>query len=148
LFSGPGVRANFLALVKAVDRGIPLPLGAVRNRRSLISVTNLGSAVAAVLGYRSNVPEVLAVSDGADVSTPDLIRAIASAFGKPPRLVPVPVTLLRAGASLVGRSASAERLAGSFTLDTSAIRESLRWTPPQALAAGLADVARWYAAGR
>ncbi len=84
------------------------------------------------------------MSDGEDVSTPDLIRAIAKALGKPARLIAVPPAVLRLGATLAGRGAAFDRLAGSLALDTSALLRDLGWQPPQSMADGIEAVARWY----
>ena len=148
LIYGPGVPANFLSLLRAVDRGIPLPLGAVRNRRSLVSVTNLGSALAAALTHPNAAGKVFAVSDGEDVSTPELIKAMARGLRKPARLLPVPVPILRSGAAIIGRGPPSIGWPAAFTLNSSAIRADLGWKPPQTLAKGLGIVARWYAVQR
>lgn len=148
LVYGPGVRANFLSLMKAVDRGIPLPLGAIDNRRSLISVANLGSAILAGLSHRAASGRLFAVSDGMDVSTPQLIEAIAAALGKRALLLPVPVSLLRGAAALAGRRMLFDRLAGSFVVDTAVIRATLGWEPIQSLNQGLVETARWYRVSR
>jgi nucleoside-diphosphate-sugar epimerase len=148
LVYGPGVRANFLSLMKAVDRGLPLPLGAIANRRSLVSVTNLASAVVATISLSAVAVRIFAVSDGEDVSTPELIRRIALALGKPARLVPIAGPLLAAGATLLGRRAAYDRLAGSLTVDSTDIRKTLGWTPPETLDQGLAATARWFRSGK
>lgn len=148
LVYGPDVRANFLSLIKAVDRGLPLPLGAIRNRRSLVSVANLASAVVAAVSHPAAGTKVFAVSDGEDVSTPDLIRRIAAALGKPARLWRIPGALLATGATLLGRKAAYDRLAGSLTVDSTEIRKALAWTPSETLDQGLAATARWFRSGK
>lgn len=145
---GPGARANLLRLYQWVDRGVPLPLGAIRNRRSLLSVRNLAHAVGLALDAPDLRNEVFNVSDAEDVSTPDLIRRIAAALGRPARLIPVPVALLAAAARLAGRSADFERLAGDLAVDVTHIAERLRYRPTESLDQGLAAMARWYRARR
>lgn len=137
LVHGPGVGANFGALVRLVARGLPLPFGAINNRRSLVGVDNLADA----LRFAAETPQAtgctLLVRDGEDVSTPELIRRLARAMGRPARLVPVPPGLLRAGLGLIGRRAMADRLLGSLTVDDAGLR-GLGWVPPLSLDAGLA----------
>lgn len=148
LVYGRGVKANFLSLMEAVDRGIPLPLAGVRNRRSFVYVGNLVSALCACVTHPAAAGQVLNVSDGEDLSTPDLVRAIATALGRKARLFPVPVAVLRAAARLAGQANRVERLCGSLALDISAIGAVLGWKPSYSVAQGLAETARWYRAGR
>jgi nucleoside-diphosphate-sugar epimerase len=130
LVYGPGVGANFAALLSAVRRGVPLPLGGVHNARSLVGVENLADFVCTVLRAPAAPGEAFLVSDGSDLSTPDLIRALARAAGRPARLVTVPPGLLRLAASAFGRRQAAERLLGSLTVDISKAERLLGWTPP------------------
>ncbi len=146
LVYGPGVRANFLRLLRLVDRGIPLPLGSVRNLRSLVYLGNLVSAIEACLVSPAAAGQTFFVSDGEDVSTPDLVRRIASAMGRPARLFPFPVRLLRIGARLAGRAAEFGRLADSLAVDATKIRAVLGWEPPFTLDQGLNDTVDWYRA--
>lgn len=143
LVYGPGVGANFGTLMRAVAKGWPLPLGAVRNRRSLIYVDNLADAVRAALGHDGG-PRTWLVSDGEDVSTPELVRRIARAFGRPARLMPVPVALLRLAGTLTGRGDAVARLTGSLAVDIARIRDDLGWTPPVSMLEGLAATTAWY----
>ena len=138
LVYGPGARGNFARLVALVARGVPLPLGAVRNRRSLVFVGNLVDAIVCALDHPAAPRETFMVSDGEDVSTPELVRRIARALGKPPRLVPVPATLLRLAGLLAGRSDDVARLLDDLVVDSSRIRERLGWRPPFTLDEGLA----------
>lgn len=144
LIYGPGVGGNFLRLLGLVDRRVPLPLGLVRNRRSLVSVDNLCDLIHTCIANRSAAGHRFLVSDNADLSTPELLRHIGSAMERPARLLPVPVTLLRLGASLVGRVAEIERLTGSLQVDIGATRSTLGWTPPVSVADGIAGTVRWY----
>jgi len=144
LVYGPGVKANFLRLLRTVDRGLPVPLGAIRNRRSLVYVDNLADAIATCLDRPAAANRTFLVSDGEDVSTPELIRRVAAALDRPARLVSVPLWMLRVGARMLGRSADFERLAGDLAVDASAIRRDLRWQPLHSMQAGLEATAKWY----
>jgi nucleoside-diphosphate-sugar epimerase len=144
LVYGPGVGANFARLMQWVARGVPLPLGAIDNRRSLVYVGNLVDAIRVCLAHPAAVGRTFLVSDGEDVSTPELVRGIARALGVAPRLLPVPVSLLRLAASTIGRRHEIERLAGSLQVDSSAIRRELSWSPPATMRDGLAETARWF----
>jgi nucleoside-diphosphate-sugar epimerase len=130
LVYGPGAKANFAALVRAVSRGLPLPVGAVENRRSLVALDNLVDFLCACLIGRTAPGEIFFVSDGHDLSTPEIVRHIAAALGRPPRLVPVPPRLLMLGAAVFGRRDAAARLLGSLQVDTTKARERLGWSPP------------------
>jgi nucleoside-diphosphate-sugar epimerase len=134
LVYGPGVKANFAALVKVVSRGIPLPLGAIRNRRSLVALDNLVDFLCACLGSPAAHGETFFVSDGHDLSTPDIVRHIAAALDRPARLLSVPPALIASGAALVGRRGAASRLLGSLQVDISKARRVLSWAPPVSVA--------------
>ncbi len=144
LVYGPGVRANFLRLVRAVADGVPLPLAAIDNRRSLLYVGNLVDAIRVCLSHPSAAERVFLLSDGEDVSTPDLVRRLAGTLRVRPRLLPVPLPLLRLAGRLAGRAAAVERLIGSLQIDSSRIRAALGWMPPFSLDQGLEETARWY----
>jgi nucleoside-diphosphate-sugar epimerase len=137
LIYGAGVKGNFASLVRAIRKGLPLPLGAIQNRRSLIYSGNLAHATLAALQQPAMGTRTYLVSDGEDLSTPDLIRAIATALGCNARLVPVPPTLLRLAGRLSGRSAAVDRLLGSLVIDASRIRAELGWSPSHSVAEGL-----------
>lgn len=128
LVYGAGVKANFLALLRAIDRGLPLPLASIDNRRSLISVDNLADAVLRSLGTEGT----WLVSDGDAVSTPQLCGQIGEALGKRARLFPFPPALLP------------RKLAASLEVDDAAIRATLGWRPPQTRQAALQATAQWY----
>ena len=144
LVYGPGVRANFLALLRAVDRGIPLPFGSVRNVRSLIAVDNLVDALLACVGAPSSESDVYFAKDSEDLSTAALIRVIANALGCKARLVPVPPGVLRFGARLVGRDDMLARLIGTFSIDATRITERLGWRPPISSERAMDATVRWY----
>lgn len=137
---GPGAKANILRLFDLVARRVPLPFGAVRNQRSLVFTGNLVAAVDAVLATPTAAGETFFVSDGADVSTPELIRLIARGLGVRPRLVPVPAALFRA---LLPRGIE-RRLVGSLAVDIGKLRRVTAYDPPYGPDQGLAEMARWY----
>jgi len=144
LVYGPGVRANFMALFRAVDRGIPLPLARVENKRSMVGVRNLAHMIERCVSHPSAGGNVFLVSDESDVSTPELIRAMADALGRPVRLYPVPLWLMRGAAGLIGWSESLGRLYQSLTVSTAKAREVIQWAPPYSLRDELVRTAQWY----
>jgi UDP-glucose 4-epimerase len=137
LVYGPGVKANFHALMRAVDRGIPLPFGAIQNQRSLIALGNLVDFIDKCIDEPAAANETFLVSDGEDISTTDLIRRIACSMERPARLIPVPERLLMYLAVLAGKRSVAQRLLGSLQLDIRKARETLGWTPPLTVDEGL-----------
>ena len=144
LVYGPGVKGNFLRLLGWIDKGIPLPFASLDNRRSLVHVGNLCSAVHAAISAPQAAGRTFLVSDGEDVSTPDLVREIARALAMAPRLLPCPPALLRGVAAALGRSAETARLTGSLQVDASRIRRELAWQPPYTMAQAMVETARWY----
>jgi len=144
LVYGPGVRANFLALLKLVDRGIPLPLGSVRNLRSLVARDNLADAILTAIDAPGVAGGTFYVTDGAPLSTPDLIRGLAQTLGRSARLFPFPSALLRFPAALIGRADAADSLLGSLVVDDTAFRVAAGWRPPATAAQAFAEVAAWY----
>lgn len=131
LVYGPGVQANFLNMMRWLDKGIPLPLGAIRsNRRSLVALDNLVDLITVCLRHPAAVHQVFLVSDGEDVSTTALLQRTARALQRPARLVPVPATLLSAAARLLGKSGLARRLCGSLQVDITKTTGLLQWRPP------------------
>ena len=138
LVYGPRVKANFLALLRAIDRGWPLPLASIENRRSLVYVGNLVDAIIGCL-ERHAPGRTYAVADGAPVSTPELCRAIGRSLAKPARLFPFPPALL-------GLVPGLARLAQSQVADDAAIRAELGWRPPFSFEDGLRATAAWYRA--
>jgi nucleoside-diphosphate-sugar epimerase len=145
LVYGPGVRANFLALLDAIARRAPLPLRSIDNRRDLLYVGNLVSAIAALLDRPEPPRGAWLIADGEPVSTPDLVRRIAAALGVAPRLWPVPLPLLEAAARLAGRRAEFLRIASSLAVDASPLAR-LIGPPPFTLDQGLAATAKWWRA--
>ena len=143
LVYGPGVRANFAALIRVVARGVPLPLGAVHNRRSLVGLDNLVDFIVTCLEHRAAANEVFFVSDGEDLSTTELIRRLARAMGRTARLVPVPAHALMLAASAVGRRDLACRLLGSLQVDIRKAHRILGWSPPVSVDEGLRRAVAW-----
>ena len=148
LVYGAGVKANFLRLMMAVDRFVPLPLGSIRNERSLVYVGNLVDAMTRCVDGGEAASRTFYVSDGEDVSTADLVRKIAASLGRPALLVPVPVALLRTAGTLLGRRGGIDRLTSSLVVDGTAIRRALSWQPPFTLDRGLSETAAWYKRSR
>lgn len=144
LVYGPRVKGNFLNLMRAVNRGYPLPLGSIANCRSLIYLENLVDAIKLCLWHPAAVGRSFVVSDGEDVSSPELVRRLAVALGVTPRLLNVPTGLIRLLGRLLGKRAAVDRLLGSLVLDTSVIRQELGWQPPFTMKVGLAATAAWY----
>jgi len=144
LVYGPGVKANFRRLLETVRRGIPLPLACIRNRRSLIGLGNLVDAVTACATHPRAAGNSYLVSDGEDVSTPELVRMVAAAFGRPARLFPVPLLLMRLAGTMTGKGAAVDRLVGSLTVDISKIHRELGWQPPFTMQQGVAETAEWF----
>ncbi|MEH6651173.1 MAG: NAD-dependent epimerase/dehydratase family protein [Motiliproteus sp.] len=130
LVYGTGVKANFLALVSLVKRGVPLPLATLNNQRSLVSIFNLVSLISHCLSHSAACQGVLFVCDGEAISTPELIQRIATAYGVRSRLLSCPVALLRFLGKLSGRSTSVNRLIGSLSIDMSETCQRLNWQPP------------------
>lgn len=137
LVYGPGVKANFASMIGWVRRGVPLPLGAVDNRRSLVFVGNLVDFVLLAAHHPGAPGRVFLVSDDADMSVGDLLRRLAAAMGRKPHLLPVPSSLLQMLASLAGKRAAAQRLLGSLQVDISDTKAVTGWAPPYSVDQGL-----------
>ncbi len=146
LVYGPGVKANFLRLLRLVDRGLPLPLASIRNVRSLVFSGNLSHCLWLCLHHPAAAGRVFEVSDGEDLSTPELLRRVGEALGRPARLWPCPPVVLRLAGRLLAREAEIERLCGSLRVDDRPLRELLGWRPPCSVAQGLAATVAWYRA--
>jgi nucleoside-diphosphate-sugar epimerase len=137
LVYGLGVKANFAALRRAVQRGWPLPLGAVRNQRSLMALDNLVDFIVTCTTHPQAANQTFLASDAHDLSTPELVSGLARAAGVPARLLPVPVWVLQAGATLLGKGDAVRRLCGNLQVDISKARELLGWVPPLSVDEGL-----------
>jgi nucleoside-diphosphate-sugar epimerase len=137
LVYGPGVKANFAALMRAVQRGWPLPLGMVHNQRSLVALDNLVDFIVTCITHPKAANQTFLVSDGQDLSTTELVRGMAQAAAVPVRLVPVPVWVLQMGALLLGKGDVVQRLCGNLQVDISKARSLLGWVPPASVEEGL-----------
>ncbi len=137
LVYGPGVKANFAALMRTVKHSWPMPLGAVHNQRSMVALDNLVDFIVICMTHSRAANQTFLVSDGQDVSTTELVRGLALALGVPARLLPVSVGVLRAGATLLGRANDIQRLCGNLQVDITKARTLLAWTPPISLEEGL-----------
>jgi nucleoside-diphosphate-sugar epimerase len=137
LVYGPGVRANFERLMRLVARGAPIPLGSVDNRRSMVGLDNLVDLLIRCVDHPAAARQTFLVSDRRDLSTPEWIRMLAVAMGRPARLLPVPPALLRLGGRLAGRGAEVGRLIDSLQLDIAPTCETLDWSPPVSIEEGL-----------
>lgn len=144
LVYGPGVKANFRALMGWLTRGVPLPLGAIHNRRSLVAMDNLVDLIVICVDHPAAANQTFLASDGEDLSTTQLLQCMGRALGKPARLIPVPSTLLKLGAALLGKPAIAQRLCGSLQVDISKTRQLLGWKPPVPVDEGLKRAAEGY----
>lgn len=137
LVYGYGVKGNFATMVRCLDRGLPLPLGAIYNQRSLVGLDNLVDLILTCLAHPLAANQTFLVSDGEDVSTTQLLQRLGHALGRSPRLLPIPARVLLWGAHLIGKGAMAQRLLGSLQVDMSKTRKLLGWTPPYTLDEGL-----------
>ena len=144
LVYGPQVKGNFLRMLGAISRGLPLPLASVNNCRSLIYLGNLMDAIMTCVDAPAAAGKTYLVSDGEDISTPALIGKLATAMNKRPRLLPCPTALLTMGAALLGKRPTVARLTGSLRVDSSRIRRELLWQPRYTLDQGLTATAQWY----
>ncbi len=147
LVYGPGVKGNFLALLRLCQMAPPLPFSAVDNRRSFIYVGNLADAILCCLTHKDSGGRTYFVRDGEDLSTPDLIRRVAAAMGRPARLFPAPQGLLRLAGLVTGKSRSIAVLLGNSQVNDEKIRSELAWTPPANVIQGLNETASWFASG-
>jgi nucleoside-diphosphate-sugar epimerase len=138
LVYGAGVKGNFAQMIDVLKLGVPLPFASVRNKRSLIYVGNLVNALILCATQPSAAGQTYLVSDGEDISTPDLLRKLGLAMGEKPHLFLWPIVLLKLAGRLVGRSDQVARLLGSLQVDSSKIRRELGWVPPFSIDEGLA----------
>jgi nucleoside-diphosphate-sugar epimerase len=146
LVYGPGVKANFLTLMRWLARGVPLPLGAIDNQRSLVGLGNLVDLLETCLTHPAAADQTFLASDGHDVSVTELLTALAAALQVKARLLPVPPAWLGRGLALVGRAEINKRLCSNLAVDTEKTRTLLNWTPPYSLAHGLQATAAHYLA--
>lgn len=144
LVYGPGVKANFLNLMRVVQRGVLLPLASVSNSRSLVYLGNLADALSVCAAHPAAAGKTFFVSDGDDVSTPELIRRVARCLGKSARLFPFPPSLMRLAGTMTGRKAAIDRLLCSLAVDSGNIRRELGWQPPFTMTEGLKVTGEWF----
>lgn len=148
LVYGPGVKANFRRLLGLAASGLPLPLATVTGRRSLIGLSNLCDLLQRCLSHPAASGKTLLVSDGDDITLPDLLRELAAGMARPARLFPMPQGLLRALAVLAGQGSTFDKLVASLQIDSAQTFDLLAWRPPVSVSVGLRETARWYAEGR
>ena len=144
LVYGAGVKGNFLRLLAAIDRGIPLPLAGAHNLRSLVYVGNLVDALIVCASHPAAAGQTYLVRDGEDVSTAILVEKLSRALGRDSRLFGLPPGLLRAAATLLGRAEQMDRLFGSLRVNDQKIRGELGWVPPYSMEQGLRATVDWY----
>jgi nucleoside-diphosphate-sugar epimerase len=148
LVYGPGVKANFWSMMRWLDKRVPLPLGAIHNQRSLVALDNLVDLIVSCIHHPAAANQTFLVGDGEDLSTTELLRRMAAALGKTAWLVPMPMRVLRCGASLLGKQAVAQRLCASLQVDISKARDLLGWTPPVSVDEALRKTAQHYMQSR
>lgn len=141
LVYGPGVKANFAAMMRWLRRGVPLPLGRIENARSMVARDNLADLLVTCVTHPAAAGQTFLVSDGEDVSTTELLRRMSKAMGRSARLLPVPGSWLELGAAMLGKRAVAQRLCGSLQVDIEKTRRLLGWRPPLTLDQGLKQAA-------
>ena len=144
LVYGPGVKANFLAMMRWLDKGVPLPFGAIDNRRSLVALGNLADLIVTCVDHPSAANQTFLVSDGEDLSTSALLRRMARALNRSARLIPVPAALLAFAATALGKRSLSQRLCGSLQVDIEKTRSMLGWRPPLSVDDALQLAARDY----
>jgi UDP-glucose 4-epimerase len=141
LVYGPGVKGNFATMMRWLSRSLPLPLGAIRNHRSLVALDNLVDLILLCLTHPNAANQTFLVSDGDDISTTDLLMRMGQAMSKPAQLVPVPVSWLRFILMIIGKNDVAQRLCSSLQVDINKTRNMLGWNPPLTLDQGLKKTA-------
>lgn len=144
LVYGPNNPGNFLRLLTLVDQGWPLPLGSVVNRRSLLFVNNLADALIQCALHPSSARQTYLLSDGEDVSTPELMKRLALSMGRPVHLFSCPTPLLRLAGKFTGQADNVARLLDSLVVDSAKIRQQLGWSPPVSLDQGLRETVQWF----
>ncbi|MCO6690904.1 UDP-glucose 4-epimerase family protein [Pseudomonas asiatica] len=144
LVYGPGVKANFRNMMRWLDRGVPLPFGAIHNRRSLVALENLVDLVLTCIDHPAAANQIFLVSDDEDLSTTELLTRMAHALGRPARLLPVPSWMLSGAARALGKGALSQRLCGSLQVDISKTRDLLGWRPPVQVDTALLAAAKYY----
>ncbi len=144
LVYGPGVKANFHSMMNWLSKRVPLPLGAIHNKRSMVALDNLVDLIVTCIDHPAAANQVFLVSDGEDLSTTELLQRSGQALGKPTRLLPLPAFLLTTAARLLGKAAVAQRLCGSLQVDMGKTKTMLNWTPPVSVDEALSKTARHF----
>ena len=144
LIYGPGVKGNFLSLLRWLNRGIPLPLGAINNKRSFVGIDNLIDLIISCIDHPAAVNQVFLVSDAQDISTTEMLKGLEKALEISPRLIPISSSLLKMGAQILGKKDTAQRLLGNLQIDISHTKNTLNWKPIVNLDVGLGKTAKWY----
>ena len=144
LIYGPGVKANFQSMMHWLEKGVPLPLGAIDNQRSLVALDNLIDLIITCIDHPAAANQTFLAGDGEDLSTTELLQRLSAALGKKARLLPVPSFLLVWGAALLGKQAMAQRLCSSLQVDISKAHDLLGWTPPVTVEEALRKTAQFY----
>lgn len=144
LVYGPGVKANFLSMMRSLHKGVPLPLGAIHNSRSLVALDNLVDLIDTCLDHPAAANQVFLAGDEEALSTTELLLRLGNALNKPARLLPVPSWLLKVGAAMLGKRDAAMRLCGSLQIDTTMTRTILGWQPPVSVDEGLRATANYF----
>lgn len=144
LVYGVGVKANFFKMMSWLSRGIPLPLGAIDNQRSMVAVENLADLIITCCDHPAAANQIFLASDGEDLSTPELLRRMGDALGTPARLLPISSGLIKFLAGLLGKKDVAQRLCDSLQVDISKNRNLLGWNPPLNVDEGLYKTAQGF----
>ncbi|PMG33811.1 NAD-dependent dehydratase [Vibrio splendidus] len=144
LVYGPGVKANFLSMMRLIDKGIPLPFGAIKNQRSLVYLDNLSSLILRCCEHPLAPGYTFLASDDHDVSTTQLMRTIALSMGKAPRLLPIPMSWIQAGASVLNKQHIAQRVCGNLQAEVGLTKEVLGWEPPVTFEQGIKNTVQAY----
>jgi nucleoside-diphosphate-sugar epimerase len=147
LIYGPGVKANFLKMMQWVEKGIPLPLGAIQNQRSMLGIDNLINFIELCLTHPDAIGQTFLVSDDHDVSTTELLKEIAAAMHRPSRLLSIPQFFIEKLLILLGQRHISERLCGSLQLDISLAKTLISWKPPHTFRDQLSKTALDYLSG-
>ncbi|MFA0509585.1 MULTISPECIES: UDP-glucose 4-epimerase family protein [Vibrio] len=137
LVYGPGVKANFLSMMRLIDKGIPLPFGAIKNQRSLVYLDNLSDLILTCCEHPSAPGYTFLASDDQDVSTTQLMQTIAHTMGKSPRLIPIPMSWIQAGSSALKKKHIAQRICGNLQVEIGLTKETLGWKPPVSFEQGI-----------
>ena len=142
LVYGPGVKANFASLIKLVNKGIPLPFGAIQNKRSMLAINNLVSFIKLCMAAPDAANHVFLIADEDSLSTTQLLNNIAQAYARPVRLIPVPASWIAFCAKLIGKQNLTDRLFGNLQIDTSKAVQLLGWKPATNMKQQLNDMAK------